>query len=133
MSETKIIKVKVGEGKEIAIEAALIEAVTYEPLEKRMGGLQNLAVESPLLEAKASKPIEERMGVINLPDMSSVCESIEAFASSINSTIDKVKPTKATVEFGFKIGLDNENKLSALLVSGKAEANLNIALEWESK
>lgn len=106
MGETKIIKVKVGEGKEIAIEAALLEVTT-------------------------SELTEARMGAINLPDMSSVCESIEAFASSINSTIAKVKPTKATVEFGFNIGVDNSNKVSAFLVSGKAEASINISLEWE--
>ncbi len=111
MSESKVITIGLDNEKEIKIQAT------------KLGEL-----------VKNEYPVEERVGAIpSIKDFNKVCDSIEAFASSLNTTISKVKPTKATVEFGLNIGVDNSNNISALIVSGNAEANLKISLEWENK
>jgi len=103
--KTKIITVLLEDGKEIKIEATAFE---------ELGS-------------------EERVAAIGLPNFSKISETIEIFANTISKTIEKVEPTKATIEFGFNIGADNSNNISAILVKGNASANLKISLEWQKK
>lgn len=43
---------------------------------------------------------EEDVGIIDGLDFSEVTDATEAIANSINTTFNKIKPKKATVEFG---------------------------------
>ena len=72
---------------------------------------------------------EQQVSSNDILEFEGVTDSIEAIASSIVTTFDKVKPKKAKVEFGLKIATKS-GKLTNLLVSGSGEANLNITLEW---
>jgi hypothetical protein len=57
--------------------------------------------------------------------------AIEGIAEWIVGTLQKVQPTKASVEFGIEVGAE-PGKLTALLVKGSGKANLKITLEWET-
>jgi Trypsin-co-occurring domain 1 len=59
-----------------------------------------------------------------------VTNAIEGIAKTVVATLEKVKPHKATVEFGIQIAIDS-GKLTAVVVKGDATANLKITLEWE--
>lgn len=72
---------------------------------------------------------ETRVGVDDILDFDDVTNAIEAIATSITTTLDKVKPKKASIEFGVKVGVES-GKLTTLLVKGSGEANLKITLEW---
>ncbi|MGK7956352.1 MAG: CU044_2847 family protein [Crocosphaera sp.] len=72
---------------------------------------------------------ETRVGVDDVLNFEEVTDAIEAIATSITTTLNKVKPKKASVEFGVKVGVES-GKLTTLLVKGSGEANLKITLEW---
>ena len=48
---------------------------------------------------------ETRVGVAEVFDFEDVTNAIEAIAASVTTTFDKVKPKKASVEFGVKMAL----------------------------
>ena len=50
-------------------------------------------------------------------------------ADGLNAGIDKVRPDKATVEFGVTVGAESGH-LAALIAKGTGEANLTVTLEW---
>ncbi|BCL84663.1 hypothetical protein ccbrp13_71280 [Ktedonobacteria bacterium brp13] len=58
-----------------------------------------------------------------------VTDVIEGLAESIVTTLQKVKPDKASVEFGLQVAVES-GKLTSLLVQGSGNANLKITLEW---
>ena len=58
-----------------------------------------------------------------------VTDTIEAVTQAIATSIDKVKPDKATVEIGFDITVKS-GKLTTLIVEGSGKANLKLTLEW---
>ena len=64
-----------------------------------------------------------------LPSFKGITDAIEGIAESITSTLQKVKPQKASVEFGLEIVLE-AGQLTALLVKGSGTTNLKITLEW---
>ena len=64
-----------------------------------------------------------------LPSFKPVTDAIEGIATSIVDTLHKVKPKKASVEFGLEVALE-AGQLTALLVKGSATSNLKITLEW---
>ena len=72
---------------------------------------------------------EERVGVSEMFNFEGVTDAVEAIATSLTGTLEKVKPKKATVEFSLKIGVES-GKLTSLLTQGKGEGNLKITLEW---
>jgi hypothetical protein len=61
-----------------------------------------------------------------------VTTTIEKLSAALAKTVEKVKPNKASIEFGIEIAT-KEGQLTALLVQGSATANLTIKLEWEKK
>ena len=65
-----------------------------------------------------------------IPSFEEITETIEEIASIIAITWDKVKPSKAAVEFGVDIGVES-GKLTTMIVKGSGKANLKILLEWE--
>jgi len=61
-----------------------------------------------------------------------VTNAVEGIAQWVGETLQKVHPTKASVEFGIEIGIE-PGKVTALWVKGSAKANLKITLEWSEK
>ena len=64
-----------------------------------------------------------------LLDFKPVTDAIEAVTASIASTVNKVKPEKATVELSLEIGVKS-GKLTTLLVNGTGKGNLKLTLQW---
>jgi tetrahydromethanopterin S-methyltransferase subunit B len=58
-----------------------------------------------------------------------VTNAIEGIVDAISSTLQKVKPSKATVKFGLEVAIDS-GSLTVLIVKGSSKANLEISLEW---
>ena len=58
-----------------------------------------------------------------------VTNTIEGIAGSLNAALQKVKPRKASVEFGLEVAVES-GKLTSLLVNGSGTATLKITLEW---
>jgi hypothetical protein len=56
-------------------------------------------------------------------------DSLESLTKALRTTIQKIAPTKASIEFGIEIGVES-GKLTALLVKGSGKANLKVTLEW---
>jgi hypothetical protein len=54
-----------------------------------------------------------------------VTDALEGITSAISSTLEKVKPNKATVKFGMELAME-----SGQLTAGSGKANLEISLEW---
>jgi Trypsin-co-occurring domain 1 len=61
-----------------------------------------------------------------------VTKAVEGIADWVWGTLQKVHPTKASVEFGIEIAVE-PGKVTALLVQGSGKANLKITLEWAEK
>jgi hypothetical protein len=59
-----------------------------------------------------------------------VNDVIEGIANELKTTLDKVTPHTATVEFGLEISAE-PGFLTAALVKGAGTAHLTISLEWE--
>ena len=58
-----------------------------------------------------------------------VIDAIESIASAMDAAVRKIKPEKASVEFGLEMAIES-GELTALLVKGSGTANLKISLEW---
>lgn len=58
-----------------------------------------------------------------------VTDAIEGISTSVQSSLERVKPRKAIVEFGLEIGIAS-GKLTAIVVQGTGTANMKITLEW---
>ncbi len=81
-----------------------------------------------LVEARLVNPEEDV--AYSIPEFEEFTKVVESIATSIREAIQKVKPQKASVEFGLEIGAESGH-LTALLVKGTGTANLKITLEWE--
>ena len=58
-----------------------------------------------------------------------VTDTIEAVTQALATSINKVKPDKATLEIGFDITVES-GKLTTLIVDGLSKANLKLTLQW---
>jgi hypothetical protein len=74
---------------------------------------------------------DQDVGLTALPFMD-VTTAIEQIAVVVIEPLKRVKPRKASVEFGIEIALES-GQLTALLVKGSSVANLKITLEWEDE
>lgn len=72
----------------------------------------------------------EEVGLLDSIPFEKVTEIIGSIARSVSSTLEKTKPSKASVELGIEFGLKN-GQLVALIARGSGKANLKIAMEWE--
>jgi hypothetical protein len=79
----------------------------------------------PGVRAKVAKPLNP----LNPVTFESITNAIEGIAETVVTTLKKVNPRSASVEFGLEIGLES-GQLTALLVKGTGTANLKITLEW---
>ncbi|MFE0648691.1 CU044_2847 family protein [Streptomyces sp. NPDC059534] len=89
------------------------------------------------VEARSLGPEREFDGELeglgdHLPDLSAVTEALSSFAGQIGDALHQAAPDRATVEFGCQLGLA-AGKLTALVVSGNANASLRVTLEWTKK
>jgi hypothetical protein len=71
----------------------------------------------------------EESVAFGIPSFKEVTDAIEGIANAMVTTLKKVKPRRASVEFGLEIGAES-GQLTALLVKGTGTANLKITLEW---
>jgi hypothetical protein len=67
-----------------------------------------------------------------LPSFEEVTDAIEEISSAMVGAIGKIKPQRASVEFGVEVAAQ-EGKLTALLVQGSGTASVKITLEWGSE
>ena len=65
----------------------------------------------------------------NIRPLKEVTDAIEGIADTIKASLDKAKPSKASVEFGLEFGYES-GQLTAMIVKGASKANLKIILEW---
>jgi hypothetical protein len=99
-SQTKTIPMELEDGTVIQVEASIL------------GGEEDVLDYEQVIPFKA------------------VTDTLERIASSIHSSLEKVQPDKAAVEFGIEVGVE-AGALTALLTKGTGKANLKITLEWE--
>lgn len=74
----------------------------------------------------------EEVGVLDSIPFDQITEVLGSIASSIGDTLEKARPTKASVELGLEFGLE-AGHLVALIARGSGRANLKINLEWERR
>lgn len=72
----------------------------------------------------------QEAGLLDTIPFEQVTEILGKIAQGIGNTLEKTKPTKASVELGVEFGLKN-GELIALIARGSGKANLKISLEWE--
>src|SRR5690349_21269319 len=101
-------------------------------METRSDYIQVKLANDEIVRVEATVLGGEEEVAFKLPEFKQVTEAIEGIAKSILTSIEKVKPQKASVEFGVEIAVDS-GQLTALLVKGSGKANLKITLEWGSK
>ena len=82
------------------------------------------------VEARNVSP-EHPVGIRNVLSFDGVTDSIEAVSSRVTRALEKVKPDRATVEFGVDVGVESGG-LTGLIAKGTGTATLKITLEWES-
>lgn len=54
---------------------------------------------------------------------------LEGIASMIESSVEKLRPTKTAVEFALELAVAS-GKLTALIAQGSGKASLKVKLEW---
>jgi NTP-dependent ternary system trypsin peptidase co-occuring protein len=83
-----------------------------------------------LIEARTAPGDRDVSATSDALDFSGVTGSIESIAADLTAVFARVKPRKASVEFGVEVGIES-GKLTALLVKGTGKANLKVTLSWE--
>lgn len=103
--ETQVIEVTLPNGTTVGIEASVFDPATEE---------------------------EERRISLTEFSFSGVNKAIEGMIETLWTSLRKAAPEKATVEFGFEIGVKN-GELTGIFVKGSGKANLKVTLEWSGK
>lgn len=57
-------------------------------------------------------------------------DAIEGIADTLKQSLEKIQPTKASVEFGLEFGYES-GQITAMIVKGGGKANLKVTLEWQ--
>lgn len=87
-----------------------------------------IRVAATMLDDK-EKTVKEKDVAFKLLSFEAVTNTIEGIADSLNAALQKVKPKKASVEFGLEVAVES-GALTTLLVKGEGTATLKITLEW---
>jgi Trypsin-co-occurring domain 1 len=69
---------------------------------------------------------------LTIPTLKEIAGAIEGIATTLKTTFDKIKPNKASVEFGVEFGCE-AGQLTAMIVKGTSKANLKITLQYENQ
>ncbi|EXJ15392.1 CU044_2847 family protein [Imhoffiella purpurea] len=72
----------------------------------------------------------QEVGVLDAIPFDRVAETLTRIAQGLESAIDTVKPSKASVEIGVEFGLE-AGEVVALIARGTGKANLKVTLEWD--
>ena len=72
---------------------------------------------------------ERPVGIADVLSFDGVAASIEAVAGRVTAALDRVKPDKASVEFGVDVGVE-AGMLTGLIAKGTGSATLKVTLEW---
>ncbi len=64
-----------------------------------------------------------------IPSFADVTDAIEEISNTLAASLAKIKPQKASVEFGVEIAVES-GRLTAILVKGTGSASLKVTLEW---
>ena len=76
--------------------------------------------------------VAEKVGWKDTFDFANVSGTLEGVAQAVRSGLEKVAPSKTTVELGIQLAIKN-GKLTGLIVEGKADASLKVTLEWDKQ
>lgn len=100
------------------------------PVELENGNV--VRVEATVLNASGDTSDQEIESDVaaNIRPLKEVTDTVKEIAATVKASIDQVKPTKASVEFGLEFGYES-GKLTAMIVKGTGKANLKITLHWE--
>lgn len=99
-SRTEIVPVQLADGTTVKIRASML------------GGYEDVGAFDKLL------PFED------------VTNTIERVAGAMAKSFKKIKPDKASVEFGIEVGVES-GALTTFLVQGTGTGNITVTLEWE--
>ena len=86
------------------------------------------------VEAREISPGSDERDVVDAQRILSfegVRQALEGVAGEVALALERVKPKKASVEFGIEVALES-GRLTALLVKGSGTANLKVTLGGES-
>jgi hypothetical protein len=72
---------------------------------------------------------ERDIAAKGLPSFEGVTDTIESVSNTILATLAKIRPEKATVEFGLELAVES-GVLTALIAKGTGTASLKVSLEW---
>ncbi len=73
---------------------------------------------------------EQKVGKLeDVLDSSKIAKTIEGTVEILRGTFERIKPDKASVKFGLKVAVES-GQLTAVVVKGSGEANLEVTLEW---
>jgi hypothetical protein len=83
------------------------------------------------LNFEVSRPGGERkVGKLeDVLDSSKIAKTIEGTVEILRGSFERIKPDKASVKFGLKVAVES-GQLTAVVVKGSGEANLEVTLEW---
>ncbi|MEV6104312.1 CU044_2847 family protein [Streptomyces sp. NPDC051940] len=70
------------------------------------------------------------VGLDRLLSFAPVSDALQGVGSVIAGSMEKIKPSRATVEFGLELGVKGGSLVSVFVDSG-SKASLRITLEWE--
>jgi hypothetical protein len=81
------------------------------------------------LDVEGGGQVAEKVGWRDVFDFDGVSGTLEGIAQAVRSGLEKVTPSKTTVELGIELAVKN-GKLTGLVVEGDASASLKVTLEW---
>jgi hypothetical protein len=73
--------------------------------------------------------VAQKVGWRDVFDFEGVSGTLEGIAQAVRSGLEKVTPSRTTVELGIELAVKN-GKLTGLIVEGDASASLKVTLEW---
>jgi hypothetical protein len=96
-----------------------------EPVEVKLSNGSVIYIESVVM------PGVEDISAFDTVSFDEISAAIEGVAESILASLRKVKPRKASVEFGIEVTAGT-GRLTTMIVKGAGNANLKVTLEWGS-
>jgi len=109
--QTKFVPLELGNGAVVMVETTVIGEVAEE--EEDLTGEE--------VESDVSS---------NYQYLKQATDAIEGIAATLKQSLEKIQPTKASVEFGLEFGYES-GQITAMIVKGGGKANLKITLEWQ--
>ncbi|UQU68187.1 hypothetical protein COUCH_18720 [Couchioplanes caeruleus] len=65
-----------------------------------------------------------------IPAFDGFTEALSKIATSVRAGLDRVQPSRATVEFGLDVSMES-GQATALIVKGTGSAHVTVTLEWD--